>query len=479
MSTGPHDPLDERLEGYLKARSAVSVPDDLLPAAMRRLGSEPNRPLWLRSSRMVGGLAAAAALLVVAVIVGVNLPIAPGPVATPPASLLAPASVAPSPTPVPTASPSTSPSGFPSSVADMPVITVAQAVALLNAGQLNGRAVAVAGYFAEEFLPCPMPMGYVAPLQDWCRAVAFTDDDLGLGMDNPMGWSIPSGVANLSPYLVAETAGGEAITYSGGSQPLVVIGHADDPRQWQCPPASRSQCAGDFVVDRIAWADGAAVPLAPLTTNVPARMSLNDLAQATGGHGLLTADAVKASDAWTIDPRFHAVGDNTVWVVRRLTSTITATPDDGTRRVSVWLVADATGTVLDQTDLALSPGYQPARLSIQATRPQVNDSVYPFYRISSGDTTVLETVVGGSTYGSRSETRYGPDMPAILDPGTYTVEAWLATVDWSAGDPVVGEAFGNCSTSISLNALDDVTMQAAYTRSGSCTWGPAPSASPF
>ncbi len=481
MSDERLDPAQERVAAYLKSRSAVRVPDDLLPAAMRRVESKPDRPVWQRPSRLFAGLAAAVALVVVAVIVGLSLPNVPAPAATPRASELAPASTGPSLTPTPPTSPSTSPSIFPSSVADMPVITVAQAVALLDAGQVNGRAVAVAGYFAELFLPCPAPMGYVAPLEDWCRAVAFTDHDLGLGMGNPMNWSIPTDEPNLSPYLVTETAGQEAMDVATESQPLVLIGHAGDPRQWQCSPDTKSDCARDFVVDRVAWADGSPVPLISPTMEVSVRMTVADLAAATGGGGLITAAALKASDAWTIDPRFRSVGDDPIWVVRSVRGAASASSGDPTRSVAVWLIDDATDTVLYHLDLAISPSYQPARLSIQATRPPMNgsDNISPFDRISQAGTAVLEDW-GWTMYGNRTETRYGPGPPAILDPGTYTVEAWLATVIWSApgNSYVVGEAYDNCSTEVSLNALDDVVLQAAFRKNGPCTWGPAPSESP-
>ena len=484
MTDDGFDPRDERVTAYLRSRSSVQIPPDLMQTAMQQLEPQATASTWPRPREFLAGLVAALALIVVAVTFVVNLP-QPAVVSNPEASVSPqPQSTEGFPTPT-RISPATSQSIFPSFVSGMPfgmpVVSVAQAVALLNAGKLDGRAVAVAGYFAEEFLPCPAPFGFVAPLEDWCRAVAFTDDDLGLGMDNPMGWNIPAGEANLSPYLVAETAGQESLRYDTGSQPLVLVGHADDPRQWQCSPEAKAQCAGDFVVDRIAWANGAPIQLSPATTNVPIRMSLNDLAQATGSPALLMADAIKASDAWTIDPRFHAVGDNTVWVMRSLTSTITTEPDDGTRRVRVWLVDDATGAVLGQDDLALSPTYQPARLSIQATRPPMNgsDDIYPFYRLSEAGKAVLEADTGGSTYGSPSETRYGPGLPAILDPGSYTVEAWLATVDWTSGNDIVGKAYDNCSTDVTLNALDDVRFQAAFPKTGACTWGPAPSESPF
>ena len=156
---------------------------------------------------------------------------------------------------------------FPSTVAGLPVLSVAGADELLRSGRLDGQAVAVGGYYDAMSLPCPYPGRYVGPLEDWCRMVAFTDTRAGaqlcVGSGNGMSCGQPSGT-NLAPWFMAETSG-DALSLlnegpTGEPAALVVIGHAGDARQWQCAAPTQSACAGAFVVDRIAWADGRDVP---------------------------------------------------------------------------------------------------------------------------------------------------------------------------------------------------------------------------
>ena len=67
----------------------------------------------------------------------------------------------PVPTGTPTGSANPSPSaalvGFPTEILGLPVQSVTEAIALRDAGKLDGRAVAVAGYYVERAtaLPCP------------------------------------------------------------------------------------------------------------------------------------------------------------------------------------------------------------------------------------------------------------------------------------------------------------------------------------
>src|SRR5690348_13144532 len=67
-------------------------------------------------------------------------------------SLMA-SSLSPSPSQPPDAN-------FPSIVAGLPVLSVADAVEQLGAGQLDGQAVAVAGYYDEIEPSCPYPGRY-------------------------------------------------------------------------------------------------------------------------------------------------------------------------------------------------------------------------------------------------------------------------------------------------------------------------------
>ncbi|HLY13041.1 MAG TPA: hypothetical protein VKR24_01720, partial [Candidatus Limnocylindrales bacterium] len=164
--------------------------------------------------------------------------------------------------------PGPSASAFPAEVEGLPVISVASAGALLQSGRLDGQAVAVAGYYDEMALPCPYPGRYIGPLESWCRSVAFTDQRADAQLCQSSGSSAMScrepSETNLAPFFMSETSGDAFSWLTGGAtgEPaaLVVIGHAGDPRQWQCTAATQNACATAFVVDRIAWANGHAVP---------------------------------------------------------------------------------------------------------------------------------------------------------------------------------------------------------------------------
>ena len=121
---------------------------------------------------------------------------------------------------------------FPSEVAGLPVISVADAVGLLQTGKLDGQAVAVAGYY-DQFTPsCPYPGRYIGPLEAWCRFASFTDTRTDAKLCEPMGSNgtschQPSGT-NLSPWFMTETSGNTLGWASAGAtgepNDLVLIG---------------------------------------------------------------------------------------------------------------------------------------------------------------------------------------------------------------------------------------------------------------
>jgi hypothetical protein len=385
---------------------------------------------------------------------------------------------------------------FPSDVAGLPVISVASADALLRSGKLDGEAVAVAGYF-DQFTPaCPYPGRYIGPLEGWCRFVAFTDSRATAQLCQPdgsngMSCSQPSGT-NLAPFFVTETSGGAGSYLTGGAtgEPaaLVLIGHAGDPRQWQCTAATQAECAAAFVVDRIAWANGHDVPpAAPETGNqqpgkvITPRMTLAEVAGAIGlGDDLLTGAAFRAGDIATVDPRWNLAGDDVVWLVRSL-GPAAGSDAQGARPEIVWLVDDATGKVIDSHPLKLAADYRPARLWQMAIAHGVDccaGDVLAFYRVVSGDGTVVyEGMVPGGSSGGSGYTTYGGGYgsgPLVLPAGHYSVTVWLAP--YSSG--VMGTPRDECSTQVTLRPLGDVALNADYPPNKACTFQPAPSPSP-
>lgn len=381
---------------------------------------------------------------------------------------------------------------FPSTVAGLPVLSVAGADELLRSGKLDGQAVAVAGYYDAMSLPCPYPGRYVGPLEDWCRMVAFTDTRAGaqlcVGSGNGMSCGQPSGT-NLAPWFMAETSGDALSLLNGGAtgEPaaLVVIGHAGDARQWQCAAAAQAACVGAFVVDRIAWGNGHDIPpAAPQVGSVQTgkaiapTMTLPQVAAATGvGDDLLTAAALRRGDVATIDPRWNLAGDDIVWLVRSLAP---AAGPGQPRPETVWLVDDATGKVIDSQPLKLAADYRPARLWQMATLHGFDcctGDTLAFYRVTAADgTAVYEGMVRGDASGNQEGTTYGGgymSTPLDLPAGGYSVSAWLAP--FSGG--VAGAPRDECTSSVTLQPLGDVRLNADFPAGKACALGPAPSPS--
>lgn len=475
---------EDRIRAYLRGRADVTVPTDLeWPTA-----ASGSRRMWVLGSAMAWGRLAVAGLVVAVVAVGVILnlptPTGPGVRSSPPASGSAPPASRP---PVTT---------FPSEVAGLPVINVAQADALLRSGELDGQAVAVAGYY-DAFSPsCPYPGRYIGPLEGWCDFVAFTDTRASAQMCHPegtngIGCSKPSGT-NLAPFFMSETSGDARswLTGGGSGEPaaLVLIGHAGDPRQWQCTTSTRAQCAEAFVVDRVAWAEGSDIPpTVPPTGDqysgrtIAPRMTLTQVVAALGlGDDLLTAAAFRAGDIATIDPRWNLVGDNIVWLVRTLGRPV-ASNAQGTSPAMVWLLDDAAGTIIDSHRLQLDAGYQPARLWPIATVHGLEcclGETLAFYRVESTDgTDVYEGLVSGGSSGDQDVTTFGGtygSRPLVLPAGDYSITVWLAS--YNGG--VAGTPRDECSTRVTLGPLGDVTFNADFPTGQACNFQPAPSPTP-
>ena len=475
---------EERIRAYLRRRAEVSVPDDLRWPAT----ATPRRTRrWVIAGVRWWGRLAVAGLVTVLLIVGVSMGL---PTTTGPGLPSGPPSGPP-------ASGTTGPTGipvdavFPSEVGGLPVISVADAVGLLGSGKLDGRAVAVAGYF-DEFAPsCPAPMGYIGPLEGWCQFVAFTDSRAAAKLCTPDGTNgfscrEPSGTY-LAPFAMSETSGFDSIQATEtGPVALVLIGHAGDPRQWQCTAATQAACAHAFVVDRVAWSEGHDVPVAAPKTGdrysgaaVNPRMALSEVATSIGlGEELVTGAAFKAGDIATVDPRWNLAGDNIVWLVRSLGQAGASVGD--ARPETVWLVDDATGHIIDSHPLQLASDYQPARLWPMATVHGVDccaSDVTAFYRAIAGDgTTVYEGLVSGGSSGEPGVTTFGGGYGSgvlVLPAGGYTITAWLATYDQGA----VGTPRNECSTQVTLSPLGDVVLNADFQPNQACTFQPGPAQS--
>ncbi len=388
--------------------------------------------------------------------------------------------------------------GFPSQVSGLPVLSVAQAADKVNAGEADGQAIAVAGYYNALALPCPAPNRYIGPLERWCDYVAFTDapGDAQLCTSSANSTSCHQPTAtNLGPFFMPESGQPNPWMNSGPNAgdpvPFVLIGHAGDPREWQCTDMTLDECSHAFVVDRIAWAKGDGLPLTVPDTGgmesgaaVTPRMDLSEVRKAVGaaGDNLVSAAPFLAGDIAVIDPRANLTGDTIVWVVRSLD---TPSPAPGASSIpeTVTLVDDASGNVIGSQPLKVDPAYQPARLWPTATLHGVEccaGDVYPFLRVHSSDGAVVhEGMVSGSASGGNDITTYGGgygSTPIVLPAGDYTIDSWLAT----SSRGVAGAPKDQCSTTITLKPLDDVAPNADFPAGKACTFkaGAPPSDAP-
>ena len=388
----------------------------------------------------------------------------------------------------PATTPATQPTplagGFPSSINGMPVQTVAQAHDLIVAGELDGRAVAVAGFFNEAFLPCPGPDGYYSPFEDTCHYVAFTDLKEDARICSPNGGSCQRdtpGIPNLSPYGGEDLLESEMHSQVPWGEPflVVLIGHVNDPRHWLCVDETSRQCTRAFVIDGVAWANGHELePTAPevwdshLGRPLQPSMTIREVGEALGtGQQLLSAAPFVARDISSADPRFNLAGDDLVWLARSISNPEDHDQDssDPTRAVTVSVVADANGQLLASKGLADSQ-YEPARVWLRGTTTEHDrqsnppQDQYPFYRLELGGEAVSDGMISGSQHGFPDLTYYGPGGPLLVDAGAYDINSWWATREGSA----VGDE-RSCSTAVTVTAGQELYLSADFGAAGPCT----------
>lgn len=384
--------------------------------------------------------------------------------------------------------------GFPTQVGGLPVITVARALDLLQGGKLDGRAVAVSGYYNEFDPSCPYPGRYIGPLESWCRLVAFTDAAADAQICEPFGSNGtschgPAGM-HLEPFFVSETGGdpwSRAGAGSGDPAALVLIGHAGDARRLQCLSATADACAAAFVVDRVAWADGEDVPLVAAETGdqqsgapISPRLRLDQVAAAAGvGNSVLAAGAFRVGDIATVDPRWNLAGDKIVWFLR--SAGPAGESGDEARTETVWLVDDTTGSVLTSQPATVDAAYHAAKLFRTATVHGLDcctGDVTALDRIEAADGTVAyEGLLSGSETGTQDTTTFGGTYGSqllVLPPGRYTVATWLATDDKG----VAGTPYDACTTSIELAPAQLALLDADFPAGQACTARPAPVPTP-
>jgi hypothetical protein len=217
--------------------------------------------------------------------------------------------------------------GFPAEAFGLPVISVGDLNRLIASGAMNGRVAAVAGYWESSIVPsCPAPGRWMSPLEGYCEFDLFSDtpyQSATCESGNCNGGFAPPRAETIKALAIDNNENYTRVRSADDGhyfdpRPLVLIGHAADPRWLQCQSDVQRQCEAAFVIDTVAWAEGNPLDLSLQDDpNAPKpRMSIPDVVAAAGGTNLVSVALTNANDVNTIDPRIHVTGDNLAWVVR-------------------------------------------------------------------------------------------------------------------------------------------------------------------
>jgi hypothetical protein len=344
---------DERLAAAFRAQFDRPAPAGLeKDVHVHIVGTAPARFGAMRHRGPGWSLAAAAVIVIVIGTVAFSVGGLGRGVGTPnPSDAGAHASPAAIPTPTEQA--------LPGVVFGLPIIHLADAFAIRNAG-IDDREIAVQGWFEGGLMPgCPAPnVNPINPLQVGCPDgfvwLMERAETLISHSGNRTDMTGPSGPA-LNPDLDGierswQPTAAEALDANGLSIPtdVVFVGHFDDRRAALCPKAEVADCRDRFVVDSVARVHGVEPPLsvmgaAPGSTKSTVAdieaIIANEAPQSTI-LSMLVVDP--ETDVTTIEPSLASTGDGslvrtTVWVVRVLE----------TDRIATYIVVDGSDTIYE------------------------------------------------------------------------------------------------------------------------------------
>jgi len=236
---------------------------------------------------------------------------------------------------------------FPADIDGIPVWTVEATLRRGDAGETHGVGVAIGGWYAESVsisISCPPPIEAWSPLERYCHAGQefLTDIPQTIDVKTP-----PTGTG-LAPFF-SPFWGGEFLADRQTPQPVVLVGHFDDPLAISCSHLGRYACISVFVVDRIAWHDGepqGARTGSSYRTNAPVptrdgaaveevvRRSIAEGASIQSMTLLEERDVTGLDPTTDVDPN----GLDLVWYVRAV--------EMGTHRIGSFIVDDASGELI-------------------------------------------------------------------------------------------------------------------------------------
>jgi hypothetical protein len=151
----------------------------------------------------------------------------------------------------------------PPEVDGLPVLTISQAIAKRNAGELGDRAVAVRGYWSDASVPhscAPPPGGQTGVLELYChdREFGMTELNEPIEVISKQGRVTEGKGPWLTPYVTGDVVGARqlfTLPAINGQRfppvPIIVVGHVTDPRSVDCRPAAKQLWRDRLVFARI------------------------------------------------------------------------------------------------------------------------------------------------------------------------------------------------------------------------------------
>ena len=155
-----------------------------------------------------------------------------------------------------------------------PALTVSEALARRDAGELGDDPIVLAGYWTNRAFghSCAPPRGQPGELELYCHDTEYgiTERYEAIGELTPRSEWIPAAGPHLTPYVAEDLLQGLGAGLMGlplPPVPIVVRGHFDDPRAANCRPAAIEACRDRLIVDGILVFD---LENAPVPTPSPA-----------------------------------------------------------------------------------------------------------------------------------------------------------------------------------------------------------------
>jgi hypothetical protein len=311
----------------------------------------------------------------------------------------------------------------------MPVHTVAEMRELIGTATVDGRFIAVAGYWSWQGIPCPY-LPHASPITGFCSGVSFSD-----APQRPeFGY-----IGDSDIVAVPETLNGNLLSQSqteNAPGAVVVIGHRGDARAAQCV----SNCQGTLVIDNVAWVNGS---LTPDPNSGPFASAVMP------GEQLLAAIETDSALMNDVDPRL--IGQST-GVVRFVRVATTAPDVDGLRDGRVRLVRPGTSITVAELPLRVEDDYDPARLILDlGPHSYYENNRTQMVTVSRPGSVLLEGALG-----------YGI-TPLLLESGDYQLHGWVR----NAAEEIVDGV--ECDLEIAPTASEHLAFEAKFSKSG-CKW---------